>query len=159
MDNAISKLKISCGLDEPFESVLQKLYGRQPSLRQKHLNFLANGRFLLRDRTVKDNSLDNNSSIIIVQIYDSDENRNTFLSQNNYDLNNNIIENTPTNVETTTLTNTQNLNNLNLMGTDNTMNNIISNTNNTNIRNNDDILNELGIDINSIFNENILINA
>ena len=41
------------------------------------------------------------------------------------------------------------------MGTDNTMNNIISNTNNTNIRNNDDILNELGIDINSIFNENI----
>ncbi len=45
------------------------------------------------------------------------------------------------------------------MGTDNTMNNIISNTNNTNIRNNDDILNELGIDINSIFNENILINA
>jgi len=45
------------------------------------------------------------------------------------------------------------------MGTDNTMNNIISNTNNTNIRNNDDILDELGIDINSIFNENILINA
>lgn len=39
------------------------------------------------------------------------------------------------------------------MGTDNTMNNIISNTNNKNIRNNDDILNELGIDINSIFNE------
>lgn len=45
------------------------------------------------------------------------------------------------------------------MGTDNTMNNIISNTNNKNIRNNDDILNELGIDINSIFNENILNNA
>ena len=38
------------------------------------------------------------------------------------------------------------------------MNNIINNTNNANAMNNDDILNELGIDINSIFNENILNN-
>ena len=148
-------------------------------MKQKHLNFLANGRLLLRDRTVRDNCLDNNSSIIIVQILESDENRNTFLSQNNYDLNSNNITNTPTNMETTTLTNTQNINNLNLIGNaapptlneflnfpqdttivaDNTMNNIINNTNDANVMNNDDILNELGIDINSIFNENILNNA
>ena len=179
MDYAITKLKISCGLDELFESVLQKLYQRQPSLRQKKLSFIANGRLLLRDRTVKDNGLDNNSSIIIIQILENDENRNTFLSQNNYGLNNNIITYTPTNMETTTFTNTQNVNNLNPMGnaappilnqflnfpqetttvTDYTMNNIINNTNNADVMNNDDILNELGIDINSIFNENTLNNG
>ena len=43
--------------------------------------------------------------------------------------------------------------------TDNTLDNIVNNENNTNVRNNDDILNELGIDINSIFNENTLNNA
>ena len=39
------------------------------------------------------------------------------------------------------------------------MNNNINNTNNANARNNDAILNELGIDINNIFNENTLNNA
>jgi len=169
MDSAINKLIIVCGLNELFESVIQKLYERKPILRHKNLNFLANGKLLLRDRTVKDNGLDNYSSIIIVQSLESDENRDTFLNQNNYGLNNNIITNTPTNMETTTLTNTQNGNDLNLIGNaapltlnellnlpletttvlDNTMNNI---TNNTNSRNNDDIFNILGIDINSIFN-------
>ena len=138
------------------------------------MTFIANGRLLLRDRTVQDNGLDNNSSIIIVQILENDENINSSLNQNNYGLNNNIITNTTTNMETTNLANTQNVNNLNPIGnaappilnqflnfpqetitvTDNTMDNIINNTNNANARNNDDILNELGIDINSIFNEN-----
>ena len=162
MDNAINKLEISCRLDELFESVLQKLYEKQPSLRQKHLNFIANGSLLFRNRTVKDNVLDNNSSIIIIQISENDENSNTFLSQNNYDTNYNIITNAPTIMETTTLTNNQNVNNLDLTGnaappTFNDFLNFPQET--TNDRNNDNILNELGIDINSIFTENTLNNA
>ena len=50
MDTVINKLRISCGLDELLESVLQKLYEREPSLRQKQLNFIANGSLLFRNK-------------------------------------------------------------------------------------------------------------
>ena len=59
---------IACRPSDKFEDVGEKIYLMYPELKNRKLNFIFNGSFIAKDRTLEENHIRDGSKILILEI-------------------------------------------------------------------------------------------
>jgi hypothetical protein len=130
MDSMINTT-LTCKTNENFNSVIKKLCDIYPYLIGKNMNFLVNANIISKDKTIKENNINNNSVVVII-FNEETKNISDHTNSNYYNLN--YISNN--NSEFRDIQNIENIDN-------NNINEYIDISNNTNLETNNNTYSNL----------------